>query len=46
MSSPTTTKQGANTPEPAWHTLSISDALQREEVDPAKCLSPAEAEAR
>jgi P-type Ca2+ transporter type 2C len=46
MRSSTTTEQGATTAGPAWHTLSVSDALQREEVDPAKGLSPAEAEAR
>jgi Ca2+-transporting ATPase len=46
MSSPTTTEPGAASSGPAWHTLSVSDALQHEEVDPTKGLSPAEAEAR
>jgi Ca2+-transporting ATPase len=44
--STTTTEPGAPTSGPVWHTLSVSDALQHEEVDPAKGLSAAEAEAR
>src|SRR5262245_27708127 len=46
MSSITTTEQGATAAGPVWHTLSVSDALQHEEVDPTKGLSAAEAEAR
>jgi Ca2+-transporting ATPase len=46
MSSPTTTEPGATTAGPAWHTLSVSDALQHEEVDLSKGLSQAEAESR
>jgi Ca2+-transporting ATPase len=44
--STTTTEPGATAAGPVWHTLSVSDALQHEEVDPTKGLSPAEAEAR
>jgi Ca2+-transporting ATPase len=44
--SSTTTEPDATTAGPVWHTLSVSDALQHEEVDPTKGLSPAEAEAR
>jgi P-type Ca2+ transporter type 2C len=46
MSSSTATKPDASTPAPAWHTLTVGDALQREEVDSAKGLNSAEAEAR
>jgi P-type Ca2+ transporter type 2C len=46
MSSPTTTEPDATASGPVWHTLSVSDALQHEEVDPTKGLSPAEAETR
>src|SRR6516225_8950450 len=46
MSSSPSTKQDANTSGAAWHTFSVSDALQYEEVDPMTGLSPAEAEAR
>ncbi len=46
MSSPTTTEQGAATAGPAWHTLSVSDAVQHEEVDPAKGLSASDAAER
>ncbi len=42
----TTTEPGATAAGPVWHTLSVSDALQHEEVDPTKGLSPAEAETR
>ena len=41
MSSTTTTEQGATASGPVWHTLSVSDALQHEEVDPTKGLSAA-----
>src|SRR5215831_20707283 len=44
--SSTTTEPDATASGPVWHTLSVSDALQHEEVDPAKGLSAAEAEAR
>ena len=44
--STTTTEPGATAAGPVWHTLSVSDALQHEEVDPTKGLSPAEAETR
>ena len=46
MSSPATTKHGTRGSAPAWHTLAVSDALQREEVDPTRGLSPAEAGTR
>jgi P-type Ca2+ transporter type 2C len=46
MSSPTTTEPDTTASGPVWHTLSVSDALQHEEVDPTKGLSPAEAETR
>jgi Ca2+-transporting ATPase len=42
----TATEPDATATGPVWHTLSVSDALQHEEVDPAKGLSKAEAEAR
>src|SRR5262249_9525341 len=42
----TTTEPGATASGPVWHTLSVSDALQHEEVDRDKGLSPSEAEAR
>ena len=44
--SSTTTEPGATAAGPVWHTLSVSDALQHEEVDPTKGLSAAEAETR
>ncbi len=44
--STTTTEPGATAAGPVWHTLSVSDALQHEEVDPTKGLSPTEAETR
>jgi P-type Ca2+ transporter type 2C len=44
--SSTTTEQDASTTGPAWHTLSVSDALQHEEVDPAKGLSASNAAER
>jgi len=34
-----TNRQAATTTGPVWHTLSVSDALRHEEVDPAKGLS-------
>ena len=34
----TTTEPGATATGPVWHTLSVSDALQHEEVDPTKGL--------
>jgi Ca2+-transporting ATPase len=46
MSSTTTTEQGATASGPVWHILSVSDAVQHEEVDPTKGLSAAEAETR
>src|SRR4051794_40123090 len=46
MSSATTTEPEASTSGPVWHTLSVNDALQHEEVDPTKGLSPTEAEER
>jgi P-type Ca2+ transporter type 2C len=46
MSAPTTTPQAASTSGPAWHTLNITEALQRENVDSAKGLSTGEAAAR
>jgi Ca2+-transporting ATPase len=46
MSSTPPTGQGANTSGPIWHTLSVDDALQHAAVDPAKGLSPSEAEER
>jgi Ca2+-transporting ATPase len=44
--SSTTTAPGATTTGPAWHTLSVSDALQHEEVDPVKGLSASDAAER
>ncbi len=32
----TTTEPGATATGPVWHTLSVSDALQHEEVDPSQ----------
>jgi Ca2+-transporting ATPase len=46
MMATTTTEPDEAASGPVWHTLSVNDALQHEEVDPAKGLSPTEAEAR